>query len=138
MPWLPEKVFLAGNAWLIGALMMDCRRAKLPQWLVNTYRANVLQPGAMEAQFNYYRSSIQNGPKPNEDDYGTKKKPLPLPTLIIRGMDDSALGDDIFKSLDEYLEDNKLVELENCSHWIQADCPDEVNTEIEVFLGKLA
>lgn len=136
MPYVPEKVFLFNNAWFIGAIMNDCKRGKLPAWLSHAYRANVLQKGAMEAQLNYYRSAIQRPPEPREDMYGTKTNPLPLPTLIIRGLDDVALGDDIFKGLDQYLTDFKLVALENCSHWIQADCPEEVNTEIDEFLRK--
>ena len=136
MPWVPEKVFLANDAWFIGAIMKDCKRATLPEWLVGAYRANVLQPKAMESQLNYYRSAIQQAPKPAEDVRGTKSNRLPLPVLIMRGLDDNVLGDDLFKGLDEYLSDVKLVEVENCSHWMQADCPDEVNTEIEGFLGR--
>eukprot|EP00571_Detonula_confervacea_P000835 CAMPEP_0172328318 /NCGR_PEP_ID=MMETSP1058-20130122/60293_1 /TAXON_ID=83371 /ORGANISM="Detonula confervacea, Strain CCMP 353" /LENGTH=368 /DNA_ID=CAMNT_0013045431 /DNA_START=687 /DNA_END=1793 /DNA_ORIENTATION=+ len=138
MPWLPEKVFLAGNAWLIGSIANETKRNKLPVWQINTNRANALQEGAMEAQINYYRSAVQQTPKAAEGDYGTKENPLPLPTLIIRGMDDSALGDDIFKNLGKYLKNNKLVAFENCSHWIQVDCPNEVNSEIEGFLGGIA
>ena len=139
MPWLPEKTFLANDAWVIASIMNDTKRAKIPVWLSNTYRANVLQKGAMQAQFNYYRAAIQQPPDKAKvvDAYGTKENPLPLPTLVIRGIDDSALGDDIFRGLEKYLKNYKIVALEQCSHWIQADCPNEVNTEIEGFLAEI-
>lgn len=139
MPWVPEKTFLVNNAWVIASIMNDTKRAKIPVWLSNAYRANVLQTGAMQAQFNYYRAAIQQPPDKSKVAYayGTKENPLPLPTLVIRGIDDSALGDDIFRGLQSYLKNYKIVALEQCSHWIQADCPDEVNTEIEGFLAEI-
>lgn len=137
MPWLPEKLFLYKNAVFVGLIMNDVKRGHLPTWLTNTYRANCLQPGAMQAQFNYYRSALQQAPKPPNGSYGTKENPMPLPTLILRGLDDSALGDDIFRNLDLYLKNNKLVAFKNCSHWIQWDCPNEVNSEIDAFLATL-
>jgi len=118
--------------------MNATKRVKIPVWLSNTYRTNCLQDGAMTAQFNYYRSIIQRTPQRDESDYGSRENPLPLNTLILRGMDDNALGDDLFRNLDKYLLKNKVVAFNNCSHWIQADCPDEVNSEIESFLANLS
>ncbi len=137
MPFLPEKTFLANDARLVGDIVSSTKRAKLPTWLINSYRANALQEGSMEAQLNYYRSALQHSPTAERGSYGSKKNPLPLPTLVIRGLDDTALGDDIFRNLDQYLEHNKLVAFENCSHWIQADCPSELNSEIDTFLREL-
>lgn len=75
MPWLPEVVMLANNAWLIGVMMSATKRAKVPDWMVNTYRFNCLQKGAMTCQLNYYRSLVQMAPKPNEVDIlGPKKR----------------------------------------------------------------
>jgi len=53
-------------------------------------------------------------------------------------LDDVALKSDIFRNLGLYLEHFKLVELDNCSHWIQTDCPEDVNREIEAFLQDLS
>lgn len=138
MPWLPEKFFLRNSAAMIGAIMDDTNRVKPPEFMINAYRANVLQEGAMEAQLNYYRSVVQKSPKPGKNDYGTRENRFPLPALIIRGLDDVALKSDIFRNLDLYLEHFKLVELDNCSHWIQTDCPEDVNREIEAFLQDLS
>ena len=146
MPWLPEKIMLFNNAWLIGRFMMTTKRAILPPWMINAYRTNCLQPGAMTAQLNYYRSLVQRSPKPNKEDVlGPKKdgqndktRLLDLPVLIIRGKNDDALTEDVFVGYDRYLSNARLVALEECSHWIQADCPNEVNTELEKFLAKIS
>jgi pimeloyl-ACP methyl ester carboxylesterase len=55
---------------------------------------------------------------------------------LIRGKDDDALTEDVFVGYDRYLSNSRLVALDNCSHWIQADCPNEVNHEIEKILGE--
>jgi hypothetical protein len=112
MPWLPEKLFLRNNAAMIGTIMDDTNRVKPPEFMINAYRANVLQEGSMEAQLNYYRSVVQKSPKPGKNDYGTRENRFPLPALIIRGLDDVALKSDIFRNLDLYLEHFKLVELD--------------------------
>lgn len=137
MPVLPELVLLANRAWLVGLLMGDCSRATLPAWLVNTYRTNALQDGSMTAQLNYYRSIIQRPPKPETGFYGTKGNRLTTPVLMVRGKGDAALKAGLFKGYDRFLASATLVELDDCSHWIQADCPREVNDEIENFMEKL-
>lgn len=142
VPWLPEKLCLLNDAWCVGTIVSDTKRASLPAWLINAYRANVLQGGAMEAQLNYYRSWLAGGSKgaqddDNDGDYGTKENRLPLPVLVVRAADDAYLGGDIFRSLELYLENSRLVVLDNCSHWVQADCPDEVCGEIAAFLDEL-
>ena len=50
---------------------------------------------------------------------------------------DAALKAGLFKGYDRFLASATLVELDDCSHWIQADCPREVNDEIENFMEKL-
>lgn len=142
MPWLPEFSMLFNNAWLIGRMMNTTKVAILPDWMTNAYRNNCLQPNAMTAQFNYYRNSIQKQPKPAEEDVlgpkGKTQRKLDLPVLMIRGKDDAAITGDLFEGYEEYLTNARLLALDNCSHWIQADCPDTVNAEIEKLLGEVA
>uniref|UniRef100_A0A7S2Y4C4 AB hydrolase-1 domain-containing protein n=1 Tax=Entomoneis paludosa TaxID=265537 RepID=A0A7S2Y4C4_9STRA len=150
MPWLPEKAMLANNGWLIGCMMNATKNAILPPWMINAYRANCLQEGAMTAQLNYYRHLVQKQPKPHPDDLlgphesidklGEKLpgRRLDLPVLMIRGKDDGALTEHVFVGYDRYLNNARLVALDNCSHWIQADCPNEVHQELDNFLEQIA
>merc|ERR1712183_243527 len=134
MPWLPEFLMLANNAWMVGRFMLE---KEIPKWKVHLYRANCLQRGAMTAQLNYYRSAIQKAPKPdNADVLGPRKdgKPvrrLALPVLMIGGKDDGALPEAVFSGYERYLSNARLVMFSDCSHWITTDCSDKVNDEIE-------
>lgn len=138
MPWLPEFTMCFNNAWMIGRMVNATTVAKHPAWTSNAYRANCLQEGAMTAQLNYYRTMIQQPTKPApEDVLGPGKRVLDLPVLMIRGKDDGAITGDLFEGYEEYLSDARLFALDNCSHWIQADCPGVVNREITNLLHYL-
>ena len=137
---------LANNAWMISRMMATTFSATLPSWMLNIYRYNCLQPGALTAQLNYYRFMLAHAPEPDPADVlGPKKdgdpteksRLLDLPILMIRGKEDEALPEGVFVGYDRYLSNARLVALDKCSHWIQKDCPTEVNQELENFLAKL-
>ena len=143
MPWVPEFVFLFNKAWIIGQIMNATKQAILPQWMTESYRVNCLQTGSMTAQFNYYRGFFQLAPKPaKEDRLGPGKsesdppRRLECPITMIRGKDDDAITEGLFVGYDRYLSDAKLVALDQCSHWITADRPNEVNQEMELLLER--
>ena len=143
MSWLPEKIFLAFDGWFLGRILNGTKTLMLPAWISSTYRNNCLQDGAMTTQLNYYRASIQIGSKTDpKDALGPQKgrdkiRRLDLPVLMIRGKDDRALTDVVFKGYDRYLSNAKLIALDDCSHWIQADKSPEVNKCLEKFLEEL-
>lgn len=56
---------------------------------------------------------------------------------MVRGKQDIALLGGLFERVDEYLADSRLVELENCSHWVQHDASLELNEELGAFLTEL-
>ena len=143
MPWLPEKVMLANNGWMVGRTFLAAtKRASFPSWKINTFRYNCLQPGALTAQLNYYRARIQQNPKPDPADVLGPKEDgnvlFDLPVLMIRGKDDGALTEEAFIGYDRFLSNARLVALDRCSHWIQADCPDDVNQELDKLLDRIA
>ena len=53
---------------------------------------------------------------------------------MIRGKNDWALLAGMFKNIDRYLADARVVEIDDCSHWVQHDAPDVVNSEIQEML----
>lgn len=140
MPWLPERFFLSGNAKMLAVMMKSTAKINIiPEWEIDIYRHNALQPGAMTAMLNYYRSVIQNAPKPDPVDVlgGKNGRRLDTPVLMIRGRGDDALLEDVFVGFDRYLSDANLVALDECSHLIQADRSDAVNDETGKFLVKI-
>lgn len=60
-PYLPEWLMLAGSAWFTALILNDCQRGGIETPMMNAYRANVLQPGAMTTQLNYYRQALAGG-----------------------------------------------------------------------------
>ena len=67
MPWAPEWYFTSNKAKNIARIFIDTMQAKdytLPTWKINVYRSNCLQKYAMTSQLNYYRSVLQEQPKP--------------------------------------------------------------------------
>lgn len=56
---------------------------------------------------------------------------------MIRGKQDIALLGGLFERVDDYLGNSRLVELDNCSHWVQHDASAELNAELDAFLLEL-
>ena len=56
---------------------------------------------------------------------------------MVRGKQDIALLGGLFERVDDYLANSRLVELENCSHWVQHDASPELNDELDAFLTEL-
>jgi pimeloyl-ACP methyl ester carboxylesterase len=56
---------------------------------------------------------------------------------MVRGKQDIALLGGLFERVDDYLADSRLVELDNCSHWVQHDASSELNEELDAFLTEL-
>ena len=48
-------------------------------------------------------------------------KKLQIPTLLIWGANDTALGPQLARQIPEFVEDIEVHILENCSHWAQQD-----------------
>lgn len=93
------------------------------------------QPMAMKAQINWYRH-IAVGHLLDGDDFPCKSVLL-TPTLILWGAKDTALepclGSDIPVSA---LPNREFHLIEGGSHWLQRECPEQVNHFIQQFLQK--
>lgn len=159
---LSEAFWRANDAYLIGLLVNDMNKEKLDPELVNMYRTNVLQPGALTGQLNIYRIFLRSSLRSLLPGNGTHEllrfwrqlflnawittdhkdvlsphNKLDLPVLIAWGNKDRYLKRTIFQNLGDYLTNYDFVELDGASHWVQHDAPDAVNTAISTFLKKL-
>ena len=97
------------------------------------------QPGALTGALNLYRASPLYPPTP--DDPGAaalKLDPAALtvriPTLVIWGEADTALGADLLAGLDELVPDMRIERLPGASHWVIHEYPHKVNSAIRNFL----
>lgn len=84
--------------------------------------------GGMTGPINYYRAAFQ---------YARTLGSLPKitkPVLLIWGKPDMALSTELAELCKPYCNDLTIQYVENSSHWVQMDKPDEVNQLMRNFL----
>ena len=86
------------------------------------------QPGALTSMLNYYRNIFSSSFLKQE--WGV----LNVPTLMIWGENDTALGKELTYGTEAYVEDFQIRYIPNCSHWVQQEQPELVNQYIRAFL----
>jgi pimeloyl-ACP methyl ester carboxylesterase len=132
LPWLPEAMIRAGNfaslRWILRA--DPARPGAFGEAEIERYIAAAAQPGALTASINYYRAGFRDSAR--EPAAPTPR--IEAPTLVIWGDQDRYLGSEL-AAPDQALVANVRVEhIPNASHWVQIDCPGQVN---ELLLGFL-
>lgn len=133
LPKLPEMMLGARHAEGVGKAFTDSavNKANFPDAVIDHYRDNASQPGALTAMINYYRANfpgVLNGPAPI----------ITVPTLMVWGEQDIALDIAMTRGYGPLVEDFTLVTLPNASHWVQQDAPETVNMAIKDWLAAKA
>lgn len=133
IPRLPE--------WLLGRkraqLVADAFRRgtehpeRFPAEVIEIYRENALQPGALTAMVNWYRAAARM-PRPEREKL-LGQGVLQTPTLMVWGERDLALGRELTYGTDELVADLTLRYLP-ASHWVNQDLPEETNAIVEAWL----
>ncbi|KPF92975.1 epoxide hydrolase [Rhodopseudomonas sp. AAP120] len=121
LPWLPEWLMTRELGKPL-AQMFRQHSDKITDAQIEIYRRNAIAPGAATAMINYYRANFPV----LERGAGTHAK-LAVPTLMIWGEDDLALGIALTRGNEQYVADFTLRTLPGVSHWVQQDAPDRVN-----------
>ncbi|MBW2416858.1 MAG: alpha/beta hydrolase [Deltaproteobacteria bacterium] len=129
LPWLPEFLFKLRGARAIGQTFrgMAVDKGRFPDETLDVYRKQALEPGAMTAMLNWYRANrfreICAGPFPILD----------VPTLMVWGDEDTALGKEMTLGTEELVRDFTLRYV-HASHWVQQDAPEAVNEIVSAWL----
>lgn len=133
IPWLPEWVLTARGAQAIGRAFSDMAvdKSRFSEADLDHYRQNALNPGAATAMVNWYRAGARNGM--------TKWAPgaaavIEVPTLMIWGEEDTALGIEMTEGYGPYVKDFTLNRLPGVSHWVQQEAPEAVNERLEAWM----
>ena len=131
LPWLPEFVLQADNYQLIGQLFGGTAAYPdaFPPADVEAYKQAAAKPGALTAMLNYYRANLLK-PAWDHRDWTV----LPMPTLIIWGEADQALGKELTYGTELYVADLTLRYLPQASHWVAQEEPELVNHYMREFL----
>ena len=133
IPRLPEWLLTRNNAQLIATAFTEgsSRPELFPEAVLEIYRANVLEPGAATAMINWYRATVRGGPQARDRFLGEGK--LDIPTLMVWGENDRALGKELTYGTEALVEDFTLRYLPT-SHWVNQEAPEEVNRIVEAWL----
>ena len=134
LPWFPEWLLSRGHAWLVGEAVRRSSTdpANFSRELLQVFRDNAAQPGALTAMLNWYRALLRGGAR------RAVRHGFPVidtPTLMIWGEDDIALSKATTMGTHRYVANLTLRYLPGISHWVQQDAPDAVNRMLAEFLS---
>ena len=133
LPLLPE--------WLLQANHYAAIRSALKNQAVNpdafteedldAYVAAAAKPGALSGMLSYYRNIFNPKGFLNQT-WGV----LQVPTLMIWGENDAALGKELTYGTQDLVSDFEIRYIPECSHWVQQEQPALVNQYMQAFLER--
>ncbi|OLY94209.1 Pimeloyl-ACP methyl ester carboxylesterase [Cnuella takakiae] len=127
LPWAPEWLARRNNyKWLEQALVKTSRPNTFTQTTIARYKQAWAKPGALTAMINWYRAYSFVQPK--------NSRPLALPVLIIWGKKDAFLLYQMAVESAAHCTHAQLVTLDDATHWLHHEAPQEVNARILGFL----
>nr|WP_246141754.1 alpha/beta hydrolase [Hyella patelloides] len=130
LPSIPEFLFQANNYSLIAAAFTETATNKtaFTQQDLEAYKEAAAKPGALTAMINYYRCNFKGISLQQE------WRVLEIPTMLIWGENDTALGKELTYNTQEYVRDFQLHYISNSGHWVQQEQPELVNQYLQEFL----
>lgn len=134
LPWLPEYVLLRNHANEIGRTLRGNagQKSVFSRELTAIFQQAMSKPGAATASLNYYRQLFRRPPSPS-----TGKNPyVRVPTLLIWGEQDRALGIELTMGLEQWVDDLQIRRIPDSGHWVQQEQPEKVNQYMLEFLRK--
>lgn len=134
LPKIPELLLGLQGARLVGKMFynMAVDKRRFPETVLEVYRENARRPGALTAMINYYRALFR------EKQIAQKRRLLEtiveVPTLMIWGEKDSALGKELTYGTEKLVTDFTVRYLPGVSHWVQQEAPEVVNAMIAAWI----
>lgn len=133
LPGLPERVFGKDGAQAIrGAFFnMAVDKSSFPDAVLDVYAAAAQRPGALTGMINYYRALLRHR---DTIDLGDAR--IDIPTLMVWGEEDSALGIGCTIGTEQWVPQLELHRLPGVSHWVQQEAPERVNAILDDWLAR--
>jgi len=133
LPRLPEwGMRLSAFRSLSQALRQSSLPGAFSDSDLERYREAWAQPGALTAMLHWYRALLRSPAS-------IKRNPrVRVPTLILWGIQDVALGREMAPASLALCDRGRLVELEDATHWAHLEVPALVNDELLAFLAPAA
>jgi pimeloyl-ACP methyl ester carboxylesterase len=129
IPALPELLLQSFDYQIIGNALtgMAVNKNAFTSADIEAYKDAAAKRGALTAMINYYRNAF-TGIMQREWSM------LDVPTLMIWGEQDTALGKELTYGTEEYVRDFQIRYIPDCSHWVQQEQPELVNQYMREFL----
>lgn len=131
LPFFPEFIFEFDDYQAIASAFknMAVDKSAFTQADLEAYKYAAAKRGALTSMINYYRNIFSG--LLNQQEWGV----LRIPTLMIWGKNDRALGIELTYGTEEYVESCQIRYIPNCSHWVQQEQPELVNKYMREFLS---
>ncbi|WAL59801.1 alpha/beta fold hydrolase [Thermocoleostomius sinensis] len=130
LPVLPELILQAGDYQMVANAFngMAIDKTAFSPEDIEMYKDAAAKRGALTAMVNYYRNIFHQG-------FTSRQwSKLSVPTLLIWGENDAALGVELTYGTEAYVDDFTVRYIPNCSHWVQQEKPTLVNQYMREFL----
>ncbi|WP_137287069.1 alpha/beta fold hydrolase [Halorussus salinisoli] len=138
MPTLPETFLGARNAAKVGELLAESANpGTFDENDLRRYREAASRPGALASAIGYYRALFrENLVRELRSLVGRedRQRRVRVPTLLIWGERDPALGVELTGGLEQWVPDLRVERLPDATHWVQNDRPEKVNELLVEFL----
>lgn len=134
LPLLPEHWIKRDGFALMRRILRGSAhvRSAFPDAVIDRYVEALAQPGALTAAINYYRAMLRQDPRRLK----TSVEPIRVPTLLIWGERDTALGKELTYGLEPLVPDLRIEYIPDAAHWVQQEQPEQVNALLLAFLPK--
>lgn len=125
IPRLPERMLLAKDAQAIRQAFsgMAKDKSRFSNAVLDRYAQDAQRPGAMTGMINWYRAAARH-----PDFMREPWAKIEIPTLVIWGEADAALGLETLEGTEAYVADLQIKRLPGVSHWVQQEAPEAVNS----------
>lgn len=130
VPWLAEKALAAMNCrFAKNILLKSSRPGTFSSEDIKKYQEAWTKPNALQSMVNWYRAAVRHPSMP------PKSRRISVPTLLIWGAKDIALGRELARPSIEYCDEGRLIMIEEAGHWVQNEEPTKVNALLTEFLS---
>ena len=130
IPGLPEALFKWRSKQIVKKVLQQtgAKPGTFSKEDLQKYTEMIERPGAFKGALSYYRAALKGKPPSGEGK-------VTVPTLLIWGEKDQALGKDLTLGMEKYFTSSFKIEyLPNASHWVMEDEPEKVTALILSFL----
>ena len=133
LPWLPEFMLLRNHANEVGRTLRGNagQKSVFSREETAIYQQAMSKPGAATASLNYYRQLFRRPPSSSTG----KNSYVRVPTLLIWGEQDRALGIELTTGLEQWVGQLEIRRIPDSGHWVQQEQPEKVNSYMLEFLS---